>query len=245
MQTLQRSLLLNGPWSLHESVRICGCRIQTEEGEEVGPARVWLSDAWVPGLAMSRALGDGMARRCEHNHFAVSCMHCLFSGPVADPCHVSFGPASLWAMLSCHEIDIVAFLAICRAGVISEPEVCIVDLDVGDHFLILASDGVWEFLDNQSAVDIVSNCSDDEVACSKVSITAAEIRNLRQSSNSHPAAYCYILACDSGKRSCIMLYVACVQLVAAAYARWMERENGSADDITAVIVRFRTRHSIS
>ncbi len=55
-----------------------------------------------------------------------------------------------------------------RAGVISEPEVCIVDLQHNDHFLIMASDGVWEFMDNQEAVDIVSICSDDETACSKV-----------------------------------------------------------------------------
>ncbi|KAK9915992.1 hypothetical protein WJX75_007069 [Coccomyxa subellipsoidea] len=115
-------------------------RIQTETGEEVGPSRVWLSDAWVPGLAMSRALGDGMAR---------------------------------------------------RVGVISEAEVCLVDLEEGDQFLILASDGVWEFMSNQEAVDTVSACSDDEVACSK--------------------------------------------LVAAAYKKWMEQENGCADDITAVI----------
>ncbi len=39
------------------------CRLQTEEGESVGPYRVWLGDVWLPGLAMSRAMGDTMARR--------------------------------------------------------------------------------------------------------------------------------------------------------------------------------------
>ena len=39
------------------------CRLQTEEGESVGPHRVWLGDVWLPGLAMSRAMGDTMARR--------------------------------------------------------------------------------------------------------------------------------------------------------------------------------------
>ena len=29
---------------------------------EVGPPRVWRRDAWVPGLAMSRSMGDGVAR---------------------------------------------------------------------------------------------------------------------------------------------------------------------------------------
>ncbi len=34
-----------------------------------------------------------------------------------------------------------------------------------------------------------------------------------------------------------------MQLVAAAYKKWMEQENGGADDITTVIVRFRLRRS--
>ena len=29
----------------------------------MGPHRVWLQYAWVPGLAMSRALGDQLAHR--------------------------------------------------------------------------------------------------------------------------------------------------------------------------------------
>jgi serine/threonine protein phosphatase PrpC len=38
-------------------------RLVTEKGEQVGPHRVWLKYAWVPGLAMSRALGDVLASR--------------------------------------------------------------------------------------------------------------------------------------------------------------------------------------
>lgn len=30
-------------------------------GKPIGPARVWLQHSWVPGLAMSRALGDAVA----------------------------------------------------------------------------------------------------------------------------------------------------------------------------------------
>ena len=33
----------------------------------MGPHRVWLGDVWLPGLAMSRAMGDTMARRYTAN----------------------------------------------------------------------------------------------------------------------------------------------------------------------------------
>ena len=59
----------------------------------------------------------------------------------------------------------------CRAGVISEPECCIVDLASDDTTLILASDGVFEFMSDEEVVDVVcnSNAVDAEEACSQVS----------------------------------------------------------------------------
>jgi len=36
--------------------------VDPDTGAEVGPARVWLATAWAPGLAMSRSLGDALAR---------------------------------------------------------------------------------------------------------------------------------------------------------------------------------------
>ncbi|CAL5218424.1 g102 [Coccomyxa viridis] len=94
-------------------------RLQTEDGESVGPHRVWLGDVWLPGLAMSRAMGDTMAR---------------------------------------------------RAGVISEPECCIVDLSSDDTTLILASDGVFEFMSDEEVVDLVCNgiAADADDACSQL-----------------------------------------------------------------------------
>ncbi|KAJ1393681.1 phosphatase 2C-like domain-containing protein, partial [Ochromonadaceae sp. CCMP2298] len=46
--------------------------------------------------------------------------------------------------------------AVKAVGVIPEPEVMIFDLDPADEFMIMASDGVWEFISSQEAVDIVS-----------------------------------------------------------------------------------------
>ena len=36
-------------------------RLVDEMGQPIGPFRVWLQYAWIPGLAMSRALGDAVA----------------------------------------------------------------------------------------------------------------------------------------------------------------------------------------
>jgi serine/threonine protein phosphatase PrpC len=41
-------------------------------------------------------------------------------------------------------------------GVIAEPEIMEYRLTPEDKFLVLASDGVWEFISNEKCVDIVS-----------------------------------------------------------------------------------------
>ncbi len=45
-------------------------------------------------------------------------------------------------------------------GVYAEPELTEVQLSHSDQFLIWASDGVWEFITSQEAVDIVSQFVD-------------------------------------------------------------------------------------
>ncbi|KAL3144415.1 hypothetical protein ABBQ32_004163 [Trebouxia sp. C0010 RCD-2024] len=89
-------------------------RLVDEMGQPIGPFRVWLQYAWIPGLAMSRALGDAVA----------------------------------------HSV-----------GVTSEPECTVRELAPVDKFMILASDGVWEFIESQDAVDIVGNCETVEEGC--------------------------------------------------------------------------------
>jgi len=72
-----------------------------------GPKRVWMRNEDIPGLAMSRSLGDRLA----------------------------------------HSI-----------GVSSEPEIIRHKLDKAkDRFMIVASDGVWEFISSAKAVAIVSS----------------------------------------------------------------------------------------
>ncbi|KAG1676518.1 hypothetical protein FOA52_000061 [Chlamydomonas sp. UWO 241] len=89
-------------------------RLVDELGEPMGPHRVWLQYAWIPGLAMSRALGDVLAH---------------------------------------------------TVGVSSQPEHSVVELDPTHKFMILASDGVWEFINSAEAVDIVRQCDTIDEGC--------------------------------------------------------------------------------
>lgn len=53
-------------------------------------------------------------------------------------------------------------------GVYSEPELLRKELADGDQFLVLASDGVWEFLTNQSVADIITKFDDPLDGCRAV-----------------------------------------------------------------------------
>ena len=77
---------------------------QDEAGQPLGPARVWLRDQDIPGLAMSRSLGDMVAA---------------------------------------------------SVGVICIPEILEMDLRSDDKFIIIGSDGLYEFMSNADAVRLV------------------------------------------------------------------------------------------
>lgn len=90
------------PDRVDEMERILGSNgrvdpFREDNGDPVGPARVWLKTQNVPGLAMSRSIGD---------------------------------------------------LVAASVGVIPEPEFFELTLNESDKFLVIASDGVWEFIDN-------------------------------------------------------------------------------------------------
>lgn len=50
--------------------------------------------------------------------------------------------------------------AVKSVGVIPEPDVVKYEVTAKDKFMILASDGVWEFISSQEAIDIVNGCID-------------------------------------------------------------------------------------
>ena len=72
--------------------------------EAIGPQRVWLQDKELPGLAMSRSLGDQIAH---------------------------------------------------GVGVSSVPEVKTSLVGLEDKFVVLGSDGVWEFLTNEDVAQLI------------------------------------------------------------------------------------------
>lgn len=90
-----------------ERILACGGRVFAVEYDDGidGPPRVWLGHMDIPGLAMSRSLGDVVAH---------------------------------------------------SAGVTSEPEFTEFELNPSkDKFLVVATDGLWEFVENQETVDMV------------------------------------------------------------------------------------------
>lgn len=77
-----------------------------DEGEFIGPPRVWIKEDDVPGLAMTRSFGDRVAS---------------------------------------------------TVGVISEPEITYYDFNSDDNFLIIASDGIWEFITSSQCINIIKD----------------------------------------------------------------------------------------
>lgn len=197
-------------------------RLVDETGQPMGPYRVWLQYAWLPGLAMSRALGDRLA----------------------------------------HSV-----------GVSSEPQHVQLELTPADKVIVLASDGVWEFITSKEAIELVGDCQTPEEACRVVSLLffsrMAKVSEQHAWTQLLPAEHALDAAGASTKcarqspvsglvRSfaradkqhsppcmpsppavrCLVLCLL-VQLVDEAYSRWLEEEEGVVDDITAVVVKLQ------
>ena len=56
-----------------------------------------------------------------------------------------------------------------QVGVSSEPDLISLTLGAHDRFLLLATDGVWEFITSQEAVDLVAAAGSVEEGCRVVS----------------------------------------------------------------------------
>ena len=74
--------------------------------EYIGPDRIWLKNSEIPGLAMSRSIGDSIA----------------------------------------HSV-----------GVIAEPEIFTFDFVGNEKFIVIASDGIWEYIDSEECIKIIKD----------------------------------------------------------------------------------------
>ena len=95
-----------------------------------------------------------------------------------------------------HCLSVAFHLLDCRVGVISEPQVFTTVLGTKDAFIILASDGVWEFIDSQTAVDIVGSALSAEEGCRQASLLQSaqddkyNIRRLQDLMATAKISYC-------------------------------------------------------
>ena len=113
-----------------ERIIKCGGRVEPhidENGNFIGPSRVWMKDQSLPGLAMSRSMGDQLA-------------------------------ASL--------------------GTTCEPEIFEYNLEEEDKFILIASDGVWEFISSEDSVNLIKNFyeSNDPKGCCEFLLKEASTR---------------------------------------------------------------------
>jgi serine/threonine protein phosphatase PrpC len=134
----------------------------------VGPARVWLRDVPAPGLAMSRSIGDLVAK---------------------------------------------------AAGVISKPDEYVVDMDGSTRALLLASDGLWDFVSNQESIEGAMQAANDSKRLAELDAAAAGT----------------VAKPDSAAEA----QDAARALMRVARARWLQRTGGS-DDITILCVLMKS-----
>jgi protein phosphatase 1L len=95
--------------------------------------------------------------------------------------YVSCGSNGMWRVQDCLAVSRAFGDASLKRWVISEPEITRHPLTAGCEFLVLASDGLWNKVSNQEAVDAVSrsNSGRNSVGCCKELVDMARSRGSR------------------------------------------------------------------
>ena len=125
--------------------------------------------------------------------------------------------ARVWLDPACTQIGLAMARslgdhAVAPIGVLAEPVISTHTITPDDDFIILATDGVWEFLDSAQAVEIVGQ----------------QLHQHHQHNDS-----------TTGVLHCACATKACQALIEAAAKRWHEEEGSYRDDITAIVVRLQ------
>lgn len=118
--------------------------------------------------------------------------------------------------------------AVKGVGVIAEPVVSVHNIDEElDEFVIIATDGVWEFISSEDAVDIVGRYliyDDNDNDASEKNVHDEDGKMKKSDNDGNPI----------GGAS-----EACEALIKAATAKWQEFEGDYRDDITAMVIRLK------
>lgn len=154
-----------------------------------------------------------------------------------------------------------------RIGVFAEPELEFRHLGPNDAFLIIASDGVFEFISSQRVVDMVSCSWHSYICCYKASHCFAKVNSVclpglrparasscvADSASKTPTATCTshyrLLAgfnCLQELHDNVRIlqvskfddpHEACLSVVAESYRLWLQYETRT-DDITMIMLQF-------
>ena len=126
-----------------------------------------------------------------------------------------------------------------RLGVVAEPEVIVRHLGLATAFVVLASDGVFEFMSNQEVVGLVSARTQamPDALCVPLRVcrgaAVSHSRSCRSVWHAHEPVMCPQAAAFEDPQE------AAVALVVEAYRLWLQYETRT-DDITAIVIQARS-----
>jgi serine/threonine protein phosphatase PrpC len=160
----------------------------------------------------------------------VGCRQVLVNQPGKGPVSMPVGPCRVWYQHRGETLGLamsrsLGDLVVHRCGVSAEPEVTEIAMQEEDEFLILATDGVWDVVDCNQAVQVVSSFIKNAFSQGKTGIS--------------PLILALKLALTSPDGSIAWNTMeASNALVRFARNRW-EKMSPMVDDITAIVIKLR------
>lgn len=131
-------------------------------------------------------------------------------------------PARVWSSVDKRDLGLamsrsLGDLSLKKSGVIATPVVSSYKLHGDEEFLVIASDGLWEYMDSEEVVDLVATAS--TTTASKTSSASEDDTSVSFSSS-----------CNAKKAS--------EALIKESAKRWRYYDGNYRDDITAIVIRL-------